>query len=74
MKIETQVKLKGTKGNTDLYHLFCSAVKGDFVETTKKSGNHSDIAQLESTLSKAFDQFAQKMFDEGRKYERTVSS
>ncbi len=74
MKIETLVKLKDTKDKTELYTLFCHAAQGDFVETTSKSSNSSDIAQLEATVGKAFDQFAQKMFDEGRKYEQSLSS
>lgn len=74
MKIETLVKLKNTKDKTELYCLFCHAAQGDFVEITSKSGNSSDIAQLEATIEKAFDQFAQKMFDEGRKYERELYS
>ena len=72
MKIETLVKLTDTKDKTELYSLFCHAAQGDFAETTSKSSNNSDIAHLEATVSKAFDQFAQKMFEEGRKYERAL--
>ena len=74
MEIETLVKLKNTKDKTELYTLFCHAAQGDFVEATSKSSNSSDIAHLEATIGKAFDQFAQKMFDEGRKYEQALSS
>jgi len=74
MKIETLVKLTNTKDKTDLYALFCHAAQGDFVETTKKSPNNSELAHLEKTVSDAFDKFAQKMFDEGRKHQKTLDA
>lgn len=73
MKIETIVKLTNTKDKTELYSLFCHAAQGDFIVTTSKSGNSSDMTNLEATVDKAFDQFAQKMFEEGRKYERALA-
>ena len=73
MKIETLVKITNSKDNTDLYSLFCRAAKGEYIETTKKSHTSSDIAHLESSLNKAFDSFAQDMFDQGVKYEREAT-
>ncbi len=73
MNIQTLVKLTNTKDKTELYSLFCFAAQGEYVEATKKSPNHSDIANLEDTVSKAFDSFAQSMFDKGREYEKSLS-
>ena len=72
MKIETLVKLSNTKDGTDLYRLFCEFVRGDYAEQSK--GNSSDIAHLEHQVSKAFDSFAQKAFDEGVKYQRAIDA
>jgi len=69
MDIEVEVKVKNTKRNSDLYSLFCSAYRGDFVDTSN-SGTDLEVKSLDNTLSIAFDEFAQKMFDEGRKYEK----
>ena len=74
MKIQTLIKLTDTKDNTDLYDLFCCAAKGQYIETTKKSSNSSDIANLEKTIGNAFDEFAMKMFNEGRKYQKTLDT
>ena len=67
MKIETMVKLSDTKGNSELYQLFCNAAKGDYVKDI--SDKHA-VIHLEKSVGDAFDKFAQKMFEAGMKHER----
>ena len=70
MKIQTLVKLSNTKDGTELHSLFCDFVRGDY--TNQSKGNSSDVAHLDHQVSKAFDSFAQKAFEEGMKYQMTL--
>lgn len=72
MKISIEVKVSNTTERSDLYTLFIGAAKGDFIDETKGRGigHVADVDKLESLISKKFDEFAQKYFDEGRKFEK----
>jgi len=70
MKIETMVKITNSKGNSDLYQMFCSAARGDYV--AEISDKHA-VVHLEKKVDDAFDKFAQKMFEAGMKHEREVN-
>ena len=70
MKIQTMVKITDSKDDTKLYDLFCRAAKGEYVNELKNDKGYA--VHLEVTVGKAFDEFAQAMFDEGVKHQRSI--
>lgn len=64
------VKLSNTKDGTDLYRLICEIARGEYKIDTQDS---SSLAHAEARISSEFDKFAQRMFDEGVKYQRETS-
>ena len=71
--IKTTVKLTNTKFKTDLYSLFVRAIRGDFAEQASKDKDSKEFIDFELIIEKAFDSFAQRAFDAGRKYETDLN-
>ena len=72
MKIKTLVTITDSKDNTDLYSLFCGAARGEYADKLKSHKSYA--ADLEVTLSNAFDKFAQSMFEAGMKHQKELDN
>lgn len=71
MNIKTVVTVEDTSNRCNLYTLFVHASQGDFKETID-SGDKDKINDLENTIKKEFDVFANRYFNEGRDYEKSI--